>query len=145
MNTISIPTPTIAPNYFNAGLSPKKWTKFYFLGLDKILLCNNLIVMKRLNRTSKGRDSHRCESGKVRYRDKTEAVEYLHRVKNKAQYQMADFGASKRQESRSYFCAQCKGWHLTSMSLDLYQTITKGAKADTSTTIEGEVSPQGVA
>ncbi len=79
--------------------------------------------MIKRNRHRKGRDSHRCESGKVRYRDKTEALKYLKRVKNKAQYQMSDFGTSKRRETRSYFCPRCKGHHLTSMSLDDYQAI----------------------
>lgn len=59
-------------------------------------------------------DSRRCDSGKARYRDKTEAVHALHSVKNNAERQLEQFGTSRRKESRTYRCPECKGWHLTS-------------------------------
>jgi hypothetical protein len=62
-------------------------------------------------------DSRRCDSGKARYRDKTEAVHALHCVKNNAERQLEDFGTSRRKESRTYRCPDCKGWHLTSQPM----------------------------
>lgn len=56
----------------------------------------------------------RCRCGKVRYRDKREAVRTLHRMLIVASYQIADSGYTKRQECRAYSCGMCKGFHLTS-------------------------------
>jgi len=56
----------------------------------------------------------RCRCGKVRYRDKREAVRTLHRIQLVASYQVADSGDTKRQECRAYSCGLCKGFHLTS-------------------------------
>jgi hypothetical protein len=73
-----------------------------------------------MNRTHPPRakqDSRRCETGKARYRDKTEAVQTLHVLRNSAARQLNDFGTTRRNESRSYKCPACKGWHLTSKPL----------------------------
>ncbi len=59
-------------------------------------------------------DSRRCDSGKARYPDKTVVVHALHAVKNNAERQLEQFGTSRRKESRTYRCPDCKGWHLTS-------------------------------
>ena len=56
----------------------------------------------------------RCRSGKVRFRDKREAVRTLHRIQLIASYQIADRGFTKHEECRAYSCSICKGFHLTS-------------------------------
>ena len=56
----------------------------------------------------------RCQCGKVRFRDKREAVRSLHRIQLVASYQLADSGSTNRQECRAYSCGICKGFHLTS-------------------------------
>ena len=60
------------------------------------------------------KDSRRCDCGKLRFRDKTEAVDALHRIQNKAQLAMVQYGTTRRPEARSYLCAICSGYHLTS-------------------------------
>ena len=56
----------------------------------------------------------RCRCGKVRYRDKREAVQILHRIQLVAGYQVAESGFTKHRECRIYSCGMCKGFHLTS-------------------------------
>ena len=55
-----------------------------------------------------------CPSGKVRLRDHLQAVQALHRAQNSAKWQVEDFGATRRLEQRAYYCAQCRGHHLSS-------------------------------
>jgi hypothetical protein len=52
--------------------------------------------------------------GKVRFRDKREAVQALHFAAARRHLTEADGQACCRQERRAYSCAVCKGWHLTS-------------------------------
>ena len=56
----------------------------------------------------------RCRCGKVRFRDKREALRILHRIQLISTCQIADTGYTQRQECRTYSCAMCKGFHLTS-------------------------------
>lgn len=63
------------------------------------------------------KDSHRCTCGKVRYRDKKEAVAALHRIHNKVLYAKWEHRGTHRHETRSYLCGACHGWHLTSKVL----------------------------
>lgn len=63
------------------------------------------------------KDSKRCESGKVRFKDHRQAVAALHSTQNHAVTQVEEFGSTRRREVRSYSCTICKGWHLTSKPL----------------------------
>lgn len=56
----------------------------------------------------------RCKSGKIRYRDKLEAVKFLHRIQHAARNQFEAAGWTARKECRAYFCPTCQGFHLTS-------------------------------
>lgn len=51
-------------------------------------------------------NTQRTCAGKVRYRDKKEAKEALKRISQNSSRDKAP--------RRDYFCAMCKGWHLTS-------------------------------
>jgi hypothetical protein len=79
---------------------------------------NNVILyfMKRIliEKKHQSRNSRRCRCGKLRFRDKTEAVDALHSVRNKAKRSVEDTGTTYRQECRTYRCGLCQGWHLTS-------------------------------
>jgi hypothetical protein len=59
-----------------------------------------------------------CRSGKVRYRDKREAIHFLHAIQVKASYQKAQGLAVKHWECRAYECFSCHGYHLTSQPVD---------------------------
>ena len=50
-------------------------------------------------------------SKKVRFRDHDEAIAALHRAARAREFSL---GATVRQERRTYSCASCRGWHLTS-------------------------------
>lgn len=69
-------------------------------------------------KTTKARKTQRHTSktcqGKVRYRDKREATSALQRIGNHS-----GRGTVPR---RAYYCAGCKGWHLTSRD-DLYGQV----------------------
>lgn len=58
---------------------------------------------------------HSCpKTGKVRFRDQhqaTQALERIHKNKSRAESKGVE---TKRREQRSYYCASCEGWHLTS-------------------------------
>lgn len=74
--------------------------------------------MKTTTKAHKGhKDSKRCESGKVRFKDHRQAVEALHSTQNHSANQIQKFGDTRRREVRSYSCPICKGWHLTSQPL----------------------------
>lgn len=53
-----------------------------------------------------------CPSGKLRYRDRVDALIALSRASEKASRYRHQH--EKRRESRAYLCDRCKGWHLTS-------------------------------
>jgi hypothetical protein len=55
-------------------------------------------------------------SGKVRFRDKREALEALHQAVATRRLREAEGQASRRQECRVYACLSCSGWHLTSQA-----------------------------
>lgn len=59
----------------------------------------------------------RCPvSGKVRFRDKREAVGALHHAVAVRRRAEADGLAYRRREQRAYPCDSCHGWHLTSQT-----------------------------
>jgi hypothetical protein len=59
----------------------------------------------RSRKKGKHKTTRTCK-GKVRYRDKREAMAALHRLGNYDQRQKTPV--------RAYACHRCKGWHLTS-------------------------------
>lgn len=54
------------------------------------------------------------DCGKVRYRDKKEAVKVLHFKQNQGAFELDYQGWTNRRETRVYLCPICKGYHLTS-------------------------------
>lgn len=63
----------------------------------------------------KSKLAHHCDLGgkKFRYRDKREALNYLHRIQNhRANAERQGVGTGHL-EKRAYKCGACKGWHLT--------------------------------
>lgn len=72
-----------------------------------------------MQRTSKAKPNFsklrgKCSSGKIRLRDKIEAIDILHIRSNKRQFELAVKGSTKANEARAYKCSECNGWHLTS-------------------------------
>jgi hypothetical protein len=66
-------------------------------------------------RVSARRHLGRCAvSGKVRFRDKREALEAVHAACTIRRFAEADGSTTTRQERRTYRCSGCNGWHLTS-------------------------------
>lgn len=69
--------------------------------------------------TSQKRHLGQCPvSGKVRFRDKREALDALHRAVAMRRFSESEGQASRRQECRVYACPSCSGWHLTSQRAD---------------------------
>lgn len=58
----------------------------------------------------------KCPSQKRRFRDHDEATAVLHKAKNARTIAKLDQTGTRRREQRSYECAQCQGWHVTSQS-----------------------------
>ncbi len=59
---------------------------------------------------------YKCVTGKVRFRDRREAIDALHRTQLNAERQREDFGTTRRSETRCYRCPSCRGVHLTSLT-----------------------------
>lgn len=57
---------------------------------------------------------YQCASKKVRYRDHKEATRFLHIIENQRRDHLEIDGVTRRNESRSYLCPECRGWHTTS-------------------------------
>jgi len=57
---------------------------------------------------------NRCPSGKLRFRDRREAIDALHRAANIKALAIELTGTSSRREVRCYVCKECAGAHLTS-------------------------------
>jgi hypothetical protein len=58
-----------------------------------------------------------CETGKLRYRDRTQAQDALTVAKHRGAT-AREFGEdTRRNECRAYSCGVCGGWHLTSQPL----------------------------
>ncbi len=74
-----------------------------------------------MQRTSKSKPnlnklSNKCPTtGKIRLRDKIEAIDILHTRLNKRQRDLDVKGSTKANEVRAYKCTHCRGWHLTSL------------------------------
>ena len=60
------------------------------------------------------KESQRCSCGKVRFRDREQAIDALHRIYNSAKSSLEEYGTTHRHECQSYQCGLCLGWHLTS-------------------------------
>lgn len=59
---------------------------------------------------------HCPTSGKVRYRDHAQASDGLRSAKEARLRQQSAGVESRRRETRSYKCPDCRGWHNTSRS-----------------------------
>jgi hypothetical protein len=57
----------------------------------------------------------RCPSGKVRFRERREAIDALHRIANIRNMATELTGSSERKEVRCYKCVDCAGVHITSL------------------------------
>ena len=55
----------------------------------------------------------KCPSGKVRFRDRLQAIEALHRAENARKFSEQDGLENCRNEKRIYKCEFCAGHHLT--------------------------------
>ena len=79
-------------------------------------MSNRLDLKREFRRIRPAKELHlsRCPLGKVRYRDKREALNTLHRIQVKACYEQSDSGQTNRRECRAYECHCCHGFHLTS-------------------------------
>lgn len=83
-------------------------------------------AQRRKSRTH--RHLNRCPlGGKVRFRDKREAVVVLHSAVA-SRFLMDAAESCRRQERRVYECKACRGWHLTSQELrhDRKASMTSG-------------------
>lgn len=72
---------------------------------------------KRFTGMEKGQARHkgRCPSGKLRLRDRREAVSLLHKSANQRKFAELEGRSTRRQEIRAYFCKECNGIHITSL------------------------------
>jgi hypothetical protein len=79
-------------------------------------MSNRLDLKREFKRVRPTKQLHlsRCSLGKVRYRDKQEALNTLHKIQVKARYEQSDAGQTNRRECRAYECDCCHGFHLTS-------------------------------
>lgn len=69
-----------------------------------------------------------CEATeKVRFRDKREAQDALHRAVAARQLQEAEGHTCRRQERRMYLCESCGGWHLTSQTAEVREARLSNA------------------
>jgi hypothetical protein len=69
--------------------------------------------------TSQKRHLGQCPvSGKVRFRDKREALDALHHAVAVRRVLEAEGQDTRRKECRVYPCPSCNGWHLTSQPAD---------------------------
>ena len=51
---------------------------------------------------------------KSRFKDHKQSVRVLHAATNKRVTDLAEFGETRRNERRDYFCDRCNGFHVTS-------------------------------
>ena len=82
-------------------------------------MSSRLDIGKESKRVRPTRQLHltKCSMGKVRYRDKREALDVLHSLQVIAIRQKRDFGMTQRHECRVYECDSCHGYHATSRPL----------------------------
>jgi hypothetical protein len=67
----------------------------------------------------------KCPTGKVRFRDRREAIEALHRAENARKFNEQDNLENRRMEKRIYKCEFCSGQHLTKQ--DKRNTVKEAA------------------
>lgn len=81
-------------------------------------MSSRLDIGKKFKRVRPTRQLHltKCPKGKVRYRDKREALEVLHVLKVTADRQVRAYGMTQRHECRVYECDACRGYHTTSQA-----------------------------
>ena len=59
---------------------------------------------------------YECPSGKRRFKDHRQAVDVLHKAATARAFARASGSDTRRAEVRTYRCALCKGFHLTSLA-----------------------------
>jgi hypothetical protein len=57
-----------------------------------------------------------CPTGKRRFKDHEQAVDVLHKAAAARNWAKAEKVRTNREEVRTYRCARCKGFHLTSQA-----------------------------
>jgi hypothetical protein len=62
------------------------------------------------------RKAHGCLTGKKRFRDKRDAVSFLHHATNARATAEADGAETPHRAVRSYSCPLCRGFHVTSQA-----------------------------
>ena len=67
----------------------------------------------------------RCTTGKIRFRDRQEAIAALHRAENNRSTAALAGQVTRRREVRCYRCPSCRGVHLS--SLPTWTDIKKAA------------------
>lgn len=94
---------------------------FYRKGYYPVSRRNRTASRHRTDHVSSEKRSHvrrhldRCSSsGKLRFRDKQEALKAVHAARVSRQFAEVDGSTTTRQERRAYSCAGCHGWHITS-------------------------------
>jgi hypothetical protein len=56
----------------------------------------------------------KCSSGKIRFRDRAEALATLHHFQSQTVVNLDDYDkGGRRKETRAYKCPECSGAHLT--------------------------------
>lgn len=69
-----------------------------------------------MNTIARSRKAHGCPTGKKRFRDKRDAVSFLHHAAT-ARCVAEQVGAvTDHRAVRSYECALCRGYHVTSQA-----------------------------
>ena len=63
----------------------------------------------------KGKKSFKGQDCKKRrFKDHKQSVQVLHLSANRRVVDLVEFGETKRNEIRDYFCDRCRGYHVTS-------------------------------
>ncbi len=65
-----------------------------------------------------------CETGKLRYRDRTQAQDALTVAKHRGATARELGEDTRRNECRAYACPVCGGWHLTSQARRSVEAVT---------------------
>lgn len=88
--------------------------------------------MTTRSRKRSRRGKQRCKSGKRRYRDHEQAIDALMGARIVRKRELEENSNTNRLERRSYFCAGCKGFHLTSWESEGTKTSTDSSAPDPS-------------
>lgn len=91
------------------------WKEYYPMSRHNSTVLRNRSGQAPVRRPSTRRHLGRCSgSGKIRFRDKREALAAVHAASTSRRFAESDGLVTARQERRTYLCSSCLGWHLTS-------------------------------